>query len=62
MASISDWDFLFREYDELTRWLFEKPKWWQFRKMKEWKARDPRNDWTVTWAFTEEEMEQERKP
>jgi hypothetical protein len=40
-----DWDCLFREFNELMWWLSEKPKWWQFRKMKEWKANDPRLKW-----------------
>ena len=45
MADKYSWDDLSKDLEDLARWLGEKPKWWQFRKRKLWKSRDPRKNW-----------------
>lgn len=45
MSDKYNWDDLCRDMEELGKWLAQKPKWWQFRKMRIWKMQDPRKFW-----------------
>lgn len=45
MARTYGWGDLFREATAMYLWHTKKPKWWQFRKRKEWKRNCPVKDW-----------------
>lgn len=45
MARTYEWENFHKYMEDLRIWLSLKPKWWQFRRMKYWKSKDPRLNW-----------------